>query len=559
MQSYPAKVNFSSPAPRVNLSTWGEAIVAAATGNAVRMGELLSGKDVDGRGVDLRTFRTSWDDVDYLWHHCHIRIDANFTLVEIALERDHCDVVMLLTYEPEPDPAAAPPPLHRAISTFVAPRQGEVNLADAVRDAAFATLSVRPPGDTLAGLPQLHLTHRQTFLLAREAVELPLEGRQAACGSITEDSYTQEGIDDAVAWWAQSLGHALGEPPEQSLSATLPPWGLHPLYTSGDGNCLLHALLLATLGVRDTRLPADNEPGASTQEELQRRAPRRSLRAALHHCIVHCEPMRALLAYHGAVLEPASPGVDTVESRSVLHGNSCDPAHVLALAHIFRRPIVCYAAARVGEVRELDASSTTMSQYAASGSRMSGIYLPCLLRPDECASRDPILIAYSPGHFSALCSTELAGEQRVWRALGLDVPTPDPVAPGAASRGAASSPGSIPVPLVDETLAPLPVLFPPITAPADSISMERLMGSYLDLYLTTPIGPPGRAPQPITITRQRIPPPSDEVLDASPADAYYSAVWQRRVSAAAEPREPRDPERVRRAPSASHNNEAWQA
>ncbi|KOO30602.1 hypothetical protein Ctob_009862 [Chrysochromulina tobinii] len=290
------------------------------------MGELLSGKDVDGRGVDLRTFRTSWDDVDYLWYHCRIRIDANFTLVEIALERDHCDVVMLLTYEPEPDPAAAPPPLHRAISTFVAPRQGEVNLADAVRDAAFATLSVRPPSDTLAGLPQLHLTHRQTFLLAREAVELPLEGRQAVCGSITEDIYTQEGIDDAVA-----------------------------------------------------------------------------------------------------------------------------------------------------------------------------------------------------------------------------------------CRGAASSPGSIPVPLVDETLAPLPVLFPPITAPADSISMERLMGSYLDLYRTTPIGPPGRTPQPITITRQRIPPPSDEVLDASPADAYYSAVWQRRVSAAAEPREPRDPERVRRAPSASHNNEAWQA
>lgn len=251
------------------------------------------------------------------------------------------------------------------------------------------------------------------------------------------------------------------------------------------------------------------------------------------------------------MLEPASPGVDTVESRSVLHGNSCDPAHVLALAHIFRRPIVCFAAARVGEVRELDASSTTMSQYAAGGSRMSGIYLPCLLRPEECASRDPILIAYSPGHFSALCSTELAGEPQVWRALGLDVPTPDPVAPGAAGRGAASSPGSIPVPLVDETLAPLPVLFPPITASTDSTSMERLIGSYLDLYLTKPLGPPGMPPQRITITRQRIPPSSDQMLDASPADAYYSAVWQRRVSAAVEPREPHDPERVRRAPSAS--------
>ena len=90
---------------RVNLSTWGEAIVAAAKGNAVRMGELLSGKDVDGRGVDLRTFRTSWDDVDFMWYHLRIRIDANVTLVEIALERDHCDVVTLLTYEPEAEDA----------------------------------------------------------------------------------------------------------------------------------------------------------------------------------------------------------------------------------------------------------------------------------------------------------------------------------------------------------------------------------------------------------------------------------------------------------------------
>ncbi len=431
----------------------------------------------------------------------------------------------------------------------------QVNLADALRDAVFAALSVRPTGDALAGLPQLNLTQRQTFLLAREAVALPLEGRQAACGSMTEDNYTQEGVDAAVSWWAKSLGHSLGHPPEDALSSALPPFGLHALYTSGDGNCLLHAALLATLGVRDTRVPASNEPGASTDDELSRRPPRRSLRAALHYCIVHCEPLRALLAHHGAALEPANLGVDTVESRSVEHGNSCDPAHVLALAHILRRPIVCYAAAAVGEVRDLD-EGQTMSQYAASGSRMSGIYLPCLLRPDECASRDPILLAYTQGHFSALCSTELAGEERVWRALGLAVPPAEPVALTAGS----ASPGSIPVPLVDESRAPLPVLFPPVDAPADGPSLERLVGAYLDLYQTAPLGPPGTPPEelkPITITRQRIPPPSDELADASAADAYFSAVWQRRVAAAAEPREPRDPERVRRAPSASRDNEAW--
>jgi hypothetical protein len=201
---------------------------------------------------------------------------------------------------------------------------------------------------------------------------------------------------------------------------------------------------------------------------------------------------------------------------------------VLALAHIFRRPIVCYAGAEVDEIRTgrddhlLQALGvTTMSQLAAQGSRMSGIYLPCLLRPDECASRDPILIAYSPGHFSALCATELAGEQRVWRALGLDVPPPDdPVAPGAPC----SATGSIPVPLVDATLTPLPVLFPPITAPADHGSMEGLLRSYLDLYVTTTVF--GAAPGTITVARQRIPAPADGPADGSlgapPADAYSS-------------------------------------
>jgi len=541
------------PAPRTTptLSTWGEALVAAATGDAVMMSELLAGRHDDGRGVDLRTFRTSWQDVDFLLEARNIRIDAHFTLVEVAVERDHFDVVMLLTDVPNQPKANgasepfAPPALHRAISTFVAPKAGEVNLADALRDFAFTTLAVRGVDEALAGLPQLALSgdfgNRQTFLLAREAVSLPLEGRQAACGSMTEDSYTQEGVDAAVAWWAQTLGHALGRSAEDALSSALPPWGLHALYTSGDGNCLLHGALLATLGVRDTRVPAAEEPGASTEEELNRRPARRTLRAALHHCIVNCRELRELLAHHGAQLEPAAAGVDTVESRSVEHGNSCDPAHVLALAHIFRRPIICYAAASVGEVRDLD-EGRTMSQYASTGARMSGIYLPCLLCPSDCVSRDPILIAYTQGHFSALCSTELAGEDVVWKALGLAV-----------------QPNSIPIPLVDETRNALPLLFPPVDAPTDGAGVERFIAQYLDLLTTAPLGPPGTPTEelkPIVVTRQAIPPPSAELMEVSPADAYFAAVWQRRFSAPAEPREPRDAEKARTAPSASRED-SW--
>ena len=453
------------------------------------------------------------------------------------------DAAVPPTYEPESyeHPAAdvvlmavASAPSSHAISTFgeLLSREGGVlNLADELLDASFATLLVRPPGDPLAGLAQLHLPQRQTFLFAEVVELLPLDRRRAACDSISELDGVQGGIDEAVGWWARSLGHMLGKSLAQSLSAALPPWGLRSLYTPPDGNCLLHALLQATHGVCDTRVPAAHEPGALTPAEILSGArPRHSLRAALHHCIVHCAPMRALLSHHGVPLE-LTAGIGegrTVESRSVLDGNSCDPAHVLVLAHIFRRPIVCYAGARVEEFQTgrddhlLQAMGvTTMSQLAATGARISGIYLPCLLRPNECASRDPILIVYSPGHFSALCSTEHAGEPQVWQALGLAVPTPDPVAPGAPC-----SPGSIPVPLVDDTLTPLPVLFPPIGVPPDL----KLLGSYLDLYITTPVaGPPGTPSQPITVSRQRIPAPADGTLGASPADVYYSAVWPRLV------------------------------
>ena len=44
-----------------------------------------------------------------------------------------------------------------------------------------------------------------------------------------------------------AVGAALGEPKDE----VVPWWGLHALYTSGDGNCLLHAALLCTLGIRD--------------------------------------------------------------------------------------------------------------------------------------------------------------------------------------------------------------------------------------------------------------------------------------------------------------------
>ena len=51
----------------IPLSTWGEGIVAAATGDVVKMQRLLDGHMDDGSGIDLRTFRTSIDDVHFIF------------------------------------------------------------------------------------------------------------------------------------------------------------------------------------------------------------------------------------------------------------------------------------------------------------------------------------------------------------------------------------------------------------------------------------------------------------------------------------------------------------
>jgi hypothetical protein len=139
---------------------------------------------------------------------------------------------------------------------------------------------------------------------------------------------------------------------------------------------------------------------------------------SVHHSLLYCTALRALLAHHGATLdggvsgtEPAATTAETLEARSALHGNSLDPPHLLVLAHVLRRPVVCYASASVGEVREVDAGRT-FSSYAAKGERMSGVYLPCLLSPDE-TSRDPIVLAYTPGHFTVLVNSEAAADGSV--------------------------------------------------------------------------------------------------------------------------------------------------
>ena len=505
--------------PARGLSTWGEGIVAAAVGDLEMMTALLNGEYDDKRGVDLRTMRTSYADQDFLAPR-GVHIAANQQLVEIAMERDHEAVVMLLLEDPSN--GAAPPPsvplIRRAISEC-----GPALLAEALRDHVARSLVVAADGEALAGLPQLRLgaDERQTFVLPREAVSgLDGAARQAAIGLLLESVDVMPQIDAATAWWSAAVGAALGEPKDE----VVPWWGLHALYTSGDGNCLLHAALLCTLGIRDRREAIEGEPGASTPEEITAgRSPRRTLRAALHHALVHCAPLRALLAEHGAPLG----GKDGLESRSVLHGNSLEPGHILCLAHLFGRPIICYASAD-NETRD----ETVGGLPAASmGARMSGIYLPTLLdRRSSSApppSREPIVVCFTSGHFSAMVPAAAAADASVYAALGIGAPPmqtdDDDDAEELRAAIALSRPPAALVPLTDERRVPLPVVFAP-----EGWETARDLPSYLNIeHATLPVlmadGTPTGTAERVAVALLRVPP------ELSPrggdhAAAYYAAV-----------------------------------
>ena len=72
-------------------------------------------------------------------------------------------------------------------------------------------------------------------------------------------------------------------------------------------------------------------------------------------------------------------------------GKSLEQAHVFALAHILRRPIVVYG---VRVVKNFRGENLGFANF-------EGIYLPLLWEPSFCW-KTPIALAYTRGHFSAL-------------------------------------------------------------------------------------------------------------------------------------------------------------
>lgn len=176
---------------------------------------------------------------------------------------------------------------------------------------------------------------------------------------------------------------------------------LVPLYTMGDGNCLLHAASLAMWGFQDRDLILRRAVSHAVNDNIQNNT--------LYQRWKHNREVENQQEY-GLELEPHQwqqewQMVRQQTSATALSGRnleSLDEFHAFVLANVLRRPIIMYAAPKL---RSYETEGTLQKI------NFHGIYLPLLWAPDSC-KKDPLPLAYHSGHFSALVVVESAQQYR---------------------------------------------------------------------------------------------------------------------------------------------------
>ncbi|PAA55424.1 hypothetical protein BOX15_Mlig019012g1, partial [Macrostomum lignano] len=179
---------------------------------------------------------------------------------------------------------------------------------------------------------------------------------------------------------------------------------LWPLQTSGDGNCLLHAISLSSLGFHDRQLvfrSALHEYLLSHSAAVYRRwrwQTARELYRATGLRLSESEwqsEWKSLLQLASA--QPKQQQQQQIGQQHQHQLDSLEEIHVFVAANVFRRPIIVIADQFV---KDSEGDNLAPIPFA-------GIYLPLLEKPEHC-SKHPVLLAYDAAHFSALVPMETA-------------------------------------------------------------------------------------------------------------------------------------------------------
>ena len=107
---------------------------------------------------------------------------------------------------------------------------------------------------------------------------------------------------------------------------------------------------------------------------------------------------------------------------SHLSGHALEQAHIWALSHIFRRPIIVYS---VKYVKSYSGENIGFTHF-------EGVYLPLIWEPSFCF-KNPITLGYTRGHFTALVPFEKSEILAYFSSPTSSSPTPPPPPPSSSS------------------------------------------------------------------------------------------------------------------------------
>eukprot|EP01130_Rhizamoeba_saxonica_P002382 TRINITY_DN12195_c0_g1_i1.p1 TRINITY_DN12195_c0_g1~~TRINITY_DN12195_c0_g1_i1.p1 ORF type:complete len:588 (-),score=130.72 TRINITY_DN12195_c0_g1_i1:1313-3076(-) len=172
---------------------------------------------------------------------------------------------------------------------------------------------------------------------------------------------------------------------------------MYPLFTTGDGNCLLHAVSLGMWGIHDRKLVLRDALNKTMKSERFRER-WENIRKTSYEGLSN-DIIQQRLDSEWERLNSNTSLETTIDEYGMNRFQFLDQLHVYVLAHILRRPIIVYAESVVRD------PLTDMVAYTPEDKdRMDGIYLPTLW-PAYACRKDPLALTFHSAHFAALVGT----------------------------------------------------------------------------------------------------------------------------------------------------------
>lgn len=255
--------------------------------------------------------------------------------------------------------------------------------------------------------PCIYLSDWGTFALPSSIMKLPPPIKQLLLSKLC-DTQAQSELDEdakAINWWFI---------PGQKQASRL-----FALWNRTAGDCLLDSALQACWGVFD-----------------RENCLRRTLAETLRNCEANFYPRwrdyEALQAACHYILDEDQCQRDwaNVLAAACQPREALEQIHIFALSHVLRRPIIVYGVKYIKNYRD----------EPIGIANFQGIYLPLLWERNLC-SRNPIVLGYTRGHFTALVPME---PQISFNCpTHSDLPTESQLCPSTSNYRSLSSIGSV--------------------------------------------------------------------------------------------------------------------